>query len=339
MKRLFRTGLIALVLMNLGLPLTRITLVRATEVQKIAQNQNQNQNRNSLAIMDFDFASTGFTGEQFRFDNVFGGGGPAKGMSDLITNKLVQDGSYSVIERSKIDKVLQEQNLGQSGRVDPSTAAQVGRLLGVDAVIIGTITRFNLEEHESGGGIGFLGIGGSKKKQKAIVQLTARLVSTTTGEIMAVAQGEGKSSHSGGSVSILGIGGGSNADKTDTLLSNAADQAVSGMVSEIVAAAPKLAALPDILPMVNATVADVTGDLITLNKGSKDGFKSGMILSVEQVIKEVKDPETGAVIRKITKNIGKIKLTDVDNSSSLGTIMAGSAKIQIGDVAKAVNDN
>lgn len=335
MKPLLRAGLSSLVLVSLCLPLPTISAARADQLQKEAQIQKQSRKR--VAVLDFDFASTGFTGEQFRFDSEFGGGGPAKGVSDLITNKLVQDGSYTVIERSKIDKILQEQNLGQSGRVDPSTAAQIGRLLGVDAVLIGTITQFNLENHESGGSIGFLGIGGNKNKQKAIVQLTARLVSTTTGEILAVAQGEGKASESGGSISILGIGGGSHADKTDTLLSNAADKAVSAMVSEVAAAAPKLATLPDILPAVNATIADITGNLITINKGNKDGFKPGMILSVEHVTKEIKDPETGAVIRKLTSSIGKIKLTEVDNTSSLGTIVTVSGKIQVGDMAKAVN--
>lgn len=101
-------------------------------------SQTQAPQRQRVAVLDFDFADTG----SVNFANIFGGASPAQGVSNLITNALVKDGSYSVIERSKIDAILQEQDLGASGRINPETAAQIGRVLGVDAVVIGAVTQF-----------------------------------------------------------------------------------------------------------------------------------------------------------------------------------------------------
>ena len=63
-----------------------------------------------------------------------------RGISDLLVMKLVNDGRYSVIERAALEKVLGEQNFSNSNRADSSTAAKIGKVLGVDMIIIGSIT-------------------------------------------------------------------------------------------------------------------------------------------------------------------------------------------------------
>jgi curli biogenesis system outer membrane secretion channel CsgG len=290
---------------------------------QVAQAQTPTAKRR-IAVLDFDYASTGMT---------YGGYAPSKGVSDLLTNKLVQNGTYSVIERSRIDQILQEQNLGASGRVDPATAAQIGKILGVDVVVIGSITQYNVEEKDSGGSLGFFGVNVDSKKSKATVQLTARLVSTTTAEILAVAQGEGQLDQNDSKVFVLGTGGGTSSSKLDKLLSAAASEAVDNLSAQIVAAAPKIDSLPAAIPAVNALVADVTGNLVTINKGSGDGFQVGMKVSIERVIKQVKDPSTGAVLRTITQQIGQMLLTEVDAKSALGKVTKG-VNLRVGDLAK-----
>src|SRR5438309_3522784 len=52
-----------------------------------------------------------------------------KAAADLLITKLVQDGNVSVIERNAIDKLLAEQNLTNSDRTDPVTAAKLGKVL------------------------------------------------------------------------------------------------------------------------------------------------------------------------------------------------------------------
>lgn len=65
----------------------------------------------------------------------------ARALVDLLTHELVSTTSLQVAERTRLDAVLGEQQLGQTGVIDPKAAAHVGRLLSVDAVIIGSMER------------------------------------------------------------------------------------------------------------------------------------------------------------------------------------------------------
>lgn len=60
-----------------------------------------------------------------------------KTASDLLGKKLGSNG-YTVIDRKQVDDALQAQNLTRR-QLDPSTAASVGRSLGADAVILGSV--------------------------------------------------------------------------------------------------------------------------------------------------------------------------------------------------------
>ena len=78
-----------------------------------------------------------------------------KGITDLLVTYLVKDGSYSVIERKALDKIMAEQNFSNSDRADPNSAAKIGKLLGVDAIIVGSITQFGNDTKNTGvGGVG-----------------------------------------------------------------------------------------------------------------------------------------------------------------------------------------
>ena len=128
-------GLSVLTTTGLFLPAPAISEPTATKII-VAQARAE---RKRVAVLDFD-ASTSSTGYYYGWLGI----GPAKGVSDLLTNALVKEGTYIVLERSKVEQILKEQNFGASGRLDASTAAQIGKILGADAVIIGTITQFNL---------------------------------------------------------------------------------------------------------------------------------------------------------------------------------------------------
>jgi curli biogenesis system outer membrane secretion channel CsgG len=288
----------------------------------------QAQTKLRVAVLDFDYASTG--GDYWWYGNP----NAAEGVSDLLTNALVNSGRYTVIERSRVNAILAEQNLAAAGRVDPSTAAQVGRLLGADVMVIGSVTRFNLDEEGGGGSI--LGIGGSRSVRTAEVELTARLVNTTTGEILAVAEGSGSKEQGSTSVSISIFGsGGNSANNDNELLSGAAEIAVDQLASQLVSSSSRLAAQPQILPTVDALVADVAGNTVVINKGAQDGFRTGMTLSIERVEREVRDPQTGELLRTISTPIGQIELTEVDARSGVGRIISGTG-FQTGDKAVAV---
>lgn len=296
-----------------------------------------------VAVFDFDYATVQSSTAALFGTNVDVG----KGISDLLVRHLVQDGTYSVIERKAMDKILGEQNFSNSDRADANSAAKIGRILGVDAIIVGSITQFgndNKHTNVGGGGYGLgrFGVGGvGHSESKAVVQCDARLVNIDTAEIMGVASGKGESSRK--STSLLGAGGGwtgggggavdfGSSDFQQTIMGEAVNQAVVQMTSELVADAPKLVARTI---SVEGLVAAVDGGQIVLNIGSKAGLKVGDQLTVKRITKEIKDPSTGAVIRKMTSDIGVIKLTDVDAISAVGAPVSGSG-FKVGDEVKTV---
>ena len=60
-----------------------------------------------------------------------------KGIADVLITELAANNSIRVVERDRIQQLIDEQNLGASGRVDKATAVQVGKLLGVHHMIFG----------------------------------------------------------------------------------------------------------------------------------------------------------------------------------------------------------
>src|SRR6266545_634250 len=105
----------------------------------------QAQQKKRLAVLNFDYATV-----QSGVATIFGSNQDVgKGIADLLVDKLVQDAVYSVIERKALDKILAEQNFSNSDRADPNTAAKIGRVLGVDAIVIGSITQFGRDDKKT----------------------------------------------------------------------------------------------------------------------------------------------------------------------------------------------
>ena len=331
MKRIFLVVLVVATLLMTGIAQT----ADAPPAAKVRKKR--------IAIFDFDYATVQSSSQAVFGTNVDVG----KGIADLLVRDLVKDGTYSVIERKAMDKILGEQNFSNSDRANPNSAAKIGKILGVDAIVVGSITQFgndtkNTNVGGGGGSWGRLGVGGfSHKNSKAVVVVDARLVNIDTAEILGVATGKGESSRE--STSMLGGGGGwhgwgggavdfGSSDFQQTIIGEAINAAVTQMSSELVADNSKLEARTI---TVEGVVAAVDGGQVVLNIGAKAGLKVGDQLTVSRITKEIKDPSTGAVIRRMTSPVGVIRLTDVDDISAVGTPVSGSG-FKVGDAVKTI---
>ena len=202
------------------------------------------QGRPTVALLDFEFGTV----QQWWSGNWDIG----KGIADLMVDELVNDGSFRMIERKKLDAILAEQNFSNSDRADPNakTVAALNKVLGVKYMIVGSITQFGLENKNQkvgggGYGLGRFGLGEvGRTKGKATVAITARILDTTTGEIMASAKGTGTSSRSGllmGGAGGNWIGGGGgevsmgSSDFQQTILGEATEAAVKDVVKNLIA--------------------------------------------------------------------------------------------------------
>src|SRR5437763_11985654 len=183
-----KRAIFATLLLCIALPLE--TLAQATA----AASTTPPARKKRVAVMDFDYGTVHKDVYALFGSDVDVG----KGIVDLLVKHLVKDGIYSVIERKALDKILAEQNFSNSDRANPTSAAKLGKLLGVDAIIVGSITQFGGETKNTGvggagGGFGGFGLGGfHHKKTKAIVTVDARRVDIDTAEILGVADGKGQ---------------------------------------------------------------------------------------------------------------------------------------------------
>ncbi len=296
------------------------------------------QDKKRVAVMDFEFGTV-----QHWWSGNWDIG---KGISDMIVTNLVKDGTYTVIERKRLDAVLQEQNFSNSERADSASAARIGKVLGVGSMVTGSITQFGLEDKSTniGGLVGAIGGWGKgkvgTKQGKAAVAIDARLIDTNTGEILAVATGKGSSKRSG---LLLGGGGGGgggygaggidmgSSNFQDTILGEATRTAVEDLVAQLVRQAGKV---PAAHVAIEGLVADATGGEIIVNVGKAAGVAVGMKLSVERVSREVKDPATGKVLRKIASQVGEIEVTQVDEGSAVARVVSGQG-FKVGDIVRS----
>jgi curli biogenesis system outer membrane secretion channel CsgG len=299
------------------------------------------QDKKRVAVMNFEYGTVSSAVAQVFGTNVDIG----KGIADMLVDRLVNDGAYSVIERKVLDKLIAEQNFSNSDRADATSAAKIGKLLGVNAIIVGSITQFGRDDKNTsvgggGFGLGKYGIGGvGKKESKAVVQITARLVDVNTGEILASAPGMGESSRSG--TSLIGAGGSggaggggafdmSSSNFANTIIGEATNKAVTAVAMKLDDSAAKL---PTVVVAVDGLVADVSGSSLVLNVGKKSGLKTGDVLKVARTGREIKDPATGKVLRRVDTDLGQVTLTSVDDDSSEGTY-SGTPGVKVGDHVK-----
>ena len=94
------------------------------------------------------------------FENKSGNVEITNTVQDKMITSLYSLKRFKIIERSQIDKVMSEQKLGMTGAIDPAKAVKAGKLLGVDAILMGSIS--------ASGGIG----------------MDARLIDTENGTVI-----------------------------------------------------------------------------------------------------------------------------------------------------------
>ncbi len=196
----------------------------------MASAQTARSKKPLVAVTDFDFGTVGY--------HWWGNYDIGKGMADQVMSELLEDGTFRVVERKKLDTILAEQDFAHSDRADPGAAklSKLGKVLGVRYIITGSITKFGGEDKGKGGSLHGIHVGVGKAKTE--VSLTARLVDTTTGEVLLAAKGEGVSKKGGGfSFGKSGVGryGQETTDFKASAIGEAQEAACKDLVAKIVA--------------------------------------------------------------------------------------------------------
>jgi hypothetical protein len=228
-----------------------------------------------VAVLDFDSGPA-----QAKEGDV------GKTASDLLGQKLDSSG-YTVIDRKQVDKALEAQNL-KKRQLDPSTAASVGRSVGADAVIIGTVT-----------GAPTAAVNGfrpaplkTSKRATGELLVEATAINTQTSANFAEAAGQG----------------GQKGQSSNASLVDAVNQVASSLGQQIQQNAR--------LKIVGL-VTDVNEAILTLDAGAKSGVKIGDRFEVRRDGKPI-----GRVVIRSVKDSSSIGAFQGDSPAKIGDTVA-----------------
>lgn len=245
--------------------------------------------------------------------------GFARGLTEMLTTALSQEGDFVVLERSEIQDVLDEQDFGDSGRVNRETAPALGKVIGAQALITGDITEFTYQKSSVGGNMSVLGgVNAGVDRLTAMVALDVRVVDAVTGEVLFSTRQEGHASATGANLDVdvknqqVGTG-----FTRATPLGKASREAIGKIVDAVAA---RLASAP-----WEGRIVDVRGGTIYLNAGAKAGIRQGMVFDVYAESEPLVDPETGQTLGTPEKHVGTIRVDAVQDKYATAHALGGGA--------------
>ena len=105
-----------------------------------------------------------------------------RAVADRVEELLVSESPYEVVTRMDLDRIVQEHKLSLEGLLDTETMKDLGRLAGVDAIVVGSVEDYELEETP---------IKPPKYARKATVCFVVKAVNAVTGRVFFSANPEG----------------------------------------------------------------------------------------------------------------------------------------------------
>jgi curli biogenesis system outer membrane secretion channel CsgG len=224
-----------------------------------------------------------------------------KQVTDLMSKALAESGTYLVFERPDISRIESE------GRL---TDAKLN-LIGVDALIIGSLTEFGRKT------IGATGFASSSKRQVAFAKIDVRVVDANTGHVFFATSGAGEASTETAST----FGFGSQASYDGTLNDAAIRQAVAEAVNRL---SVEMSSRP-----WQTYVLKADGNRIFLGGGKSQGIKPGMKFSVQTLGEQIKSPQTGALVTLPGQEIARVQIDTLFgdselNEGSVASLLSGS---------------
>ena len=253
------------------------------------------------------------------------------GMRDVLVDRLVSTGRFTVIERPEIRSVMSELRLQNSGATRKQRRAALGRLKNVQYLVKGTITDFGHVSTSRGlfNGGGWSMFGGSTK---AVMGMTMYVVEVESGEIICsesitesvrasdvAVKAEYNSVSFGGSTFYRKPLG----RATAKVIGKAVER-----ISNVVACRPWLPKIALVQP----------GGVIIINGGSQRGVAAGSSFDVYDVGDPIIDPDTGDTIGvQPGRVVGRIRISRVMSRYSQAVIVLGKAAgFRIGQHCRAV---
>lgn len=219
-------------------------------------------------------------------------------LTNELVNKIAAEGSFRVVERSRLEESLGEIMFGQTELVDVNQAVQMGRIVGASVAVYPALRRV---QTSSMGGFSVGGI--SVSATTVTVHMSARLVSTESGEILGSVQATGRDT--GASIDIKRPGWSFDSSEfKDSALGRAIDRALDQLVREMPALVP---AAPAELTAVLVQVDPIA----VIDRGTAHGVRPGMTFAIRKVI------EVEGLSDPLRVTVGEATVVEADAHASV----------------------
>ena len=93
-----------------------------------------------VAVLDFDYTPPVSTAQESQ--SVSSPPNAGKYVADVLSSRLLAAAPFEVLERSKLGRLLQERKLTQAQLVEEGRFEEIGKFLGVDYLILGTVNTY-----------------------------------------------------------------------------------------------------------------------------------------------------------------------------------------------------
>jgi hypothetical protein len=240
----------------------------------------------------------------------------------MLATSLFKSGKFDLYERKKMDAVLEEQKLGLTGLITPETAVKMGKLLGVQYIVIGSVNQFG---QSTGGGSAF---GVSINSLNARVSADIRIVKVESGQIVAAENGVGEESSVGVAIANADIlptdveFGSKGFD--ETIIGKATVKCVNNLAEKIGEAFG--------IHGLEGKIIKVAGGKVYINLGKDSGVVPGQVFQVMRKGEEMKDPDTGEVLGSEDTKIGLVKIIEIKDKFCIAEILEGADKLAQNDI-------
>jgi curli biogenesis system outer membrane secretion channel CsgG len=246
----------------------------------------------------------------------YGAGRLGTSASDILTTELFKTGAFILVERAQLKRVLGEQSLGQTGVLNPETAAQAGKVLGLNALVTGSISQFGVSTGGADYGVY------KQKVQTAKCTVDVRVVDAATGQLLFADSGRGEYERK--AQEVLGMG--SRAGYDETLGQEALRSAITKFMDNLV---QKLQSVD-----WSGAVAMVSGTDVYINAGRDVGLNPGDVLMVQTLGQEIIDPQTKVLLGRTRGAVkAELMVTEIDERFTIAKIRSGTG-IQVGDMVR-----
>jgi len=241
--------------------------------------------------------------------------------TDLMINALIKTERFRVFERIKLDAILKEQDFqAYSGRVDPSTAVKIGKMLGVDLIVTGSVTGILFQKS---GGIKLGPV--SLKKSSASVTMTVRAINVTTGEIIFSEVKKGTTSKSGVTIRVPVAGGFGLSSESVTDIFSAIEDVCQQAATEFAvkaefdtATASSLSLEGYVVKVESTSSGEITQ--VYINLGEDSGIEVGNEIKIFQEGEVILDPKTNEVLDRELDLIAQARITEVKEKLSIALV-------------------